>query len=119
MFQLCFGVGPKNQNQLTQKDIGQVGQVLDQLWKKRYTISDLDKFRSRWAVNWRAKDRATQAYVPPRPQQVLDLWYELLNGESVSEMVRANPVSGVKDATDDEYQKMVAFLKRKGPSHGK
>lgn len=119
MIEMCYLVKPSRANSLSKRQIGAIGNALDSLWKKRANLVDLDKFKAVWAINWRSREKETRQYVPPRPEQVVDLWETLLNEVDPNEMVRANPVSGIQDATEEEYAGMVKFLQSRRPTHGK
>lgn len=76
MFQLCYMA--ESQQQMTLLDARQRGRVASALGRLRDAdadLSKLSKFKDWWKGSWMSKQKGSDLYQPPRPEQVVEHWF--------------------------------------------
>lgn len=77
---ICYGTETKEQvNSLTATLKGRVANILGRLTDAKADLGQLHVFERWWKANWRSKDKKTGHYQFPKPDQVLELWWEAMH----------------------------------------
>lgn len=76
MFELCFMAETLQQQLiLDSRQRGRVASALGRLRDAEADLENLLKFKDWWAGTWMSKQKGTNQYQPPRPEQVVEYWF--------------------------------------------
>lgn len=98
LYRLCFRAETLEELKLlTSAQRGRVADLLGELREAGADFNLLHLFEAWWVMNWRSKDRATQQYQPPRPEQVREHWLEAMRSGVKPKPVVENNHKPVED----------------------
>lgn len=79
MYRICFRAETGDEQlMLSSSQRGKVASILGHLRDTGADFNQLHIFEAWWVANWRSRDRGTDQYQAPRPEQVLEHWNEAM-----------------------------------------
>lgn len=76
IYRISWGItSPEQIRVLTSADRGRVFSVLGRIKESGGDLNDLNYFEDWWKKNWRSRDKISNQYNPPRPEQILEHWW--------------------------------------------
>jgi len=114
MYRICYRA--ETEQEILTLDSGQRGRVSSALGRLTEAGADLNKlhdFVGWWNTNWRSKDKGSNSYQPPRPDQVVEHWWVAMKA---NQKQIPDPVVEPKENVIDLDKKMLerAMIRRNG-----
>lgn len=105
---ICYGTDTDASfNALSSTMRGRVANTLGKLTQGKADLGQLSLFESWWKKNWRSRDRQSGQYQLPRPEQVLELWWEAMTHKPSPEELK----TGEEDLDINSFMSHRAKLK--------
>lgn len=77
---MCYGTETQEQlNSLTATLKGKAANAVGKLVDAKADLGQLHLFEAWWKANWRSKDKKTGHYQFPRPDQMVEFWWEAMH----------------------------------------
>lgn len=108
MYSICYNIDTVQKSRfLSSAQHGRAASALHTLYNCGADVRNLSRFEYWWKTNWRSKNKESGAYQRPRPEQVVELWWE------ADEFLRATTVFDTTSPPPANVEDLALFLSKK------